>query len=147
MTAFLSKPITVEKLRAALEATSVLQSVAGLNAVLGAKQLDPLATLRQIAQRKGTPFTDEFAQFLAELGEENTALAAALQAREAAAGAKAAHRLVGRLAFVRADTAELMMREIESAIAAGHWPEAGQAWERYQQKLPTLLARLKAAAG
>lgn len=147
MTGFLSKPVSIEKIRSALAAATALGRPAAPLHAPGADGADPLAALRLIASRKGTPFADEISLFLRELGDENATLEEALRQQDGATAGRAAHRLTGRLGFVHADVAEGCIREIEAAAINGLWEQAGAAWRRYQDTLEPLRQQLKAAAG
>ncbi|MBI2518645.1 MAG: response regulator [Opitutae bacterium] len=147
MNAFLSKPVSLEKIRSALAAATALSRSAAPLQAPGADGADPLAALRLIASRKGVPFGDEVALYLRELAEENAALQTALTQRDRAAAARAAHRLTGRLGFVHADAAEDCVRTIEAAVTNEIWEQADPAWSRYQDELVPLHQRLTAAAG
>jgi signal transduction histidine kinase/CheY-like chemotaxis protein/HPt (histidine-containing phosphotransfer) domain-containing protein len=141
MNAFLSKPVSPEKIRSALDAVHVLsRPAAPWQAPAG--EGDPLAALRLIASRKGVPFADELALFRREFDEENAALEDALRQRDAAPAARAAHRLSGRLGFVQAFAADDCVREIEAAATNEIWERADAAWARYQEALPPLRQRL-----
>ena len=146
MTAFLSKPITLEKIHSVLAAADRLQQVASPPPApdeIG----DPLALLRQMARSKGHPLSMELALFVRELQEEDTALATALRGRVSHATAKAAHRLTGRLAFIQAEQASVLTRLIEGAASVNNWTEADSAYARFLRELPALRERLMASDG
>lgn len=145
MNAFLSKPVSLEKIRSALGAATALSRPAAPLQAPGEAAADPLAALKLIASRKGVALGEELDLYLRELELENTALAAALEQRDRPAAARAAHRLTGRLGFVHADAAEACAREIEAAATNEIWEQADADWRHYQATLEPLRARLRAA--
>lgn len=144
MNAFVSKPISLDKLRSALAAaTSLGRPTASLHVPHATDGEEPLANLLLLANRKGVSTTEEFALYLRELDEEILALEVALQQRLAAEAARAAHRLTGRFAFIHAQPEEKIAREIETAAAHEAWPHADAAWLRLCAQISAIRERLK----
>ncbi len=147
MNGFVSKPVSLEKIRSALAAaTSLGRPTAPLHIPHATESADPLAALRYIASRKDRPLAEEVALYLRELEAENAALETALRQRAPAAAARSTHRLTGRLAFVHADAAERCIREIELAAVSELWEQTETGWRRYCETLEPLRDRLRSTA-
>jgi CheY-like chemotaxis protein len=146
MTAFLSKPVTLEKIHSALASASSTQRAAPSFHVPGPDQThDPVASLRMLARRKGVSLEAEIALFLTELAGEERLLADALKQRELAVVGDAAHRLVGRLAFIHALVEAQLAREIEASSMNEFWDQADASAARLANLLPGLRDRITAA--
>ncbi|MBA4138297.1 MAG: hypothetical protein C0518_13375 [Opitutus sp.] len=143
MNAVITKPLTPEKLRAALaEATASWQSVPRVQ-LAQETAADPLYALRQLAERKGISLEQELEHFLATLDDEAGDIARAIAARDAAAGTQAIHRLVGRLVYVADQRAERLARQLEDAVGTEQWPRAEQLWRDVREESEALRARLR----
>ena len=82
------------------------------------------------------------------MDEEQAALDLALHGRDAPAAARAAHRLTGRLAFIREESFCEYTRTIEAAVAAKNWAKADSVRTRLGTDLPALRSSLmRQAAG
>jgi signal transduction histidine kinase/CheY-like chemotaxis protein/ligand-binding sensor domain-containing protein len=143
MNAFLTKPVSLEKIRAALMAATAAFSASAPLHPPGDPDTatDPLATLRLLASRKGVPLSAELDLYFTELESEARLLADALQARDSATTAQAAHKLTGRLAYVNSDTT--LTRELEAAATNESWDEADFASRRLVQQLISLREQFK----
>ncbi len=143
MNAFLTKPVSREKIRAALTAaTSAFSAAAPLHLPGGPDaSTDPLAALRLLASRKGVPFAAELARYFAELESEAGLLAEALRTRDAASTARLAHKLAGRLGFVHAGATPA--RELEAAAINESWDTADAAGRQLTQQLVSLREQFK----
>ena len=147
MDAFLTKPVTLDKIRAALTAaTGTRRATAPFHPPGETDGADPLAALRLLASRKGVTLEHELKVFLAELESEARLLDESLRIHDSVAAAEAAHRLVGRLAFVRARSAEDIAREVEIAAVNQIWDRTVEAGRQLAAELPNLRDRLTSAA-
>lgn len=144
MNAFLTKPVTMERLRKALAAASA-ESGADLPAVHPAPPADRLSNLRLIASRKGTSFEEELALYLSEFEVELEQLHAALRQEDAAGAGHYAHLLYGRCAFISEGELEEALRKIEAVGFAGRWDEARSLGREVQARLAQLRLRLTSA--
>jgi len=146
MNAFLTKPVTLEKIHAALSsATSVQRAAPSFHLADQTQPVDPAASLRLLAQRKGVPIETEIALFFTELASEDRLLTDALERREPAVASDAAHRLVGRLAFIHALVEVQLAREIEASSMNEFWDQADASAARLANLLPGLRDRITAA--
>lgn len=145
MNAVMTKPITPEKIRAALlEAAARWRGAAPLQ-VQPLAAADPLARLRVVAQARTVPLADELARLLADLEQEFALLADAVAARAGEVARHRAHRLVGCLAWVSARPEEAMVLGLEAAAQTEQWERADTELARFRAALPGLLARLRSA--
>ena len=147
MDAILTKPVSLNKVRAALTAaTGTRRAAAPFHPPGEPENADPLATLRLLASRKGVALSQELDLYLSELDSEAKLLAEALHQHDAAATANIAHRLVGRLAFVQARAAEDFAREVEMSAVNEIWDRTAAAGRQLAEELPILRERLTAVA-
>jgi signal transduction histidine kinase/DNA-binding response OmpR family regulator len=141
MNSFLTKPISLDKVRSALtSATLATRATSPLHAPGRESQPDPLASLRLLASRKAVPLTAELDLYLRELDMEAGELTAAVERRDAPVAARAAHRLTGRFAFVWAETEEQLARSIEAAVTNDDWDHV----DVLLHELPPLLDGFRA---
>ena len=146
MSAFLTKPISLEKIHAALTAATSHQRAAPSFHLPGQDQaVDPLGSLRLLARRKGVPLEAELALFLSELTSEERLLADAMKRREPTTAGDAAHRLIGRLAFIQAQVEGQLARDIETNCVNETWDQADASAARLTSMLPGLRDRITAA--
>jgi HPt (histidine-containing phosphotransfer) domain-containing protein len=147
MDGFLTKPVSLNKVRAALTAASgSRRATAPFHPPGESEPADPLATLRLLAARKGVPLVQELDLYLTELESEARLLSESLRLHDSAATADVAHRLVGRLAFVRARAAEEFAREVEMSAVNELWDQTAEASRNLAAELPALRSRLTAVA-
>ncbi len=145
MSAFLSKPISLDKIHAALSAATSAQRPAPSFHLPGENQrIDPLGSLRLVAERKGVPLEAEIARFFTELASEERLLNDALQRHEPVTASDAAHRLIGRLAFIQAAAEVQLARDIETNCMNEYWDQANASAARLVGLLPGLRERIKA---
>ncbi|HVU18078.1 MAG TPA: ATP-binding protein [Candidatus Didemnitutus sp.] len=146
MDSFLTKPVSLNKVRAALTAaTATRRATTPFHPPGEPENADPLGTLRLLAARKGVPVSQELDLYLAELDQEAHKLTTAIEQREALTAADIAHRLVGRLAFVHAKLAEELAREVEAAAINEIWDQLEDSGKRLAAEFPMLRDRLTAA--
>ena len=146
MSAFLSKPISLDKIHAALTAaTSTQRPAASFHPPGQQQKIDPLGSLRILAQHKGVALEAEITLYFAELASEEHLLAVALQRREPTTASDAAHRLIGRLAFINATTEAQLARDIETNSMNEYWEQADASAARLVSMLPGLRDRISAA--
>jgi CheY-like chemotaxis protein len=144
MTTFLGKPVTMDRLRAALAAPEPTEPTPASPVRTGPN--DSLANLRLIVRCKGTSLAEELALYLSELDVELENLALALTDRNATGTGHYAHLLYGRSAFIAESMLEQTFRQIEAAAAAGHWDEAGDAFGRATVLVGELRVKFATAA-
>jgi CheY-like chemotaxis protein/HPt (histidine-containing phosphotransfer) domain-containing protein len=148
MSAFLTKPISLDKIHAALSAATSAQRPAPSFHLPGQNQLaDALGNLRLLAQRKGIALQVELALFFSELANEESLLTEAIQRREPIIASDVAHRLIGRLAFINATAEAQLARDIETNSMNEFWEQAEASAVRLVHSLPDLRDRMKAATG
>ncbi len=143
MDAVLTKPMTGEKLR------SALKQVAATGEKMPAREAapdSPLVVLRWLADRKGIAVKEELALFFQETDREVSELVAEMAQRHGDLAARAAHKLAGRLGFVRTRESAEQLLELERVLQRGEWLQAEQIWRETQPQLHALHERLKAAA-
>ncbi len=141
MNSFLTKPISLEKVRSALtSATLATRATSPLHAPGRDSQQDPLASLRLLASRKAVTLTAELDLYLRELDMETGELTAAVERRDGPIAARAAHRLTGRFAFVWAEMEEQLARSIEAAVTNEDWDHV----DTLLHELPPLLDGFRA---
>ncbi|AOS43773.1 Sensory/regulatory protein RpfC [Lacunisphaera limnophila] len=133
---FLSKPVTLERLRRTL-------TLAGLIAEPPPPPgtpppADGLGNLRLLAAKKQVAFGEELARYLAELQAEVANLTDAVQREHARDAAHHAHLLCGRCSFIHEHRLEQAMRRIEQTATKERWPEAA----RLCAELPVLVSEL-----
>jgi two-component system sensor histidine kinase TorS len=146
MSSFLTKPVSLERIHAALTAATATQrATASFHPPGEEPPADPLDNLRLLAQRKGVSLATESALFLTELASETRLLAEAIKRREPATAGETAHRLVGRLAFVRATLEAQLAGEIEAGSMNELWDQADASASRLAGLLPGLRDRIAAA--
>ncbi|HEY4299583.1 MAG TPA: ATP-binding protein [Candidatus Didemnitutus sp.] len=146
MDSFLTKPVSLNKVRASLmAATATRRATTPFHPPGESESADPLGTLRLLASRKGVPVAQELDAYLAELDDEARRLAQAIEMREAHTAADIAHRMVGRLAFVHARIAEEAAREVEAAAINEIWDQLEDSGKRLAAEFPALRDRLTAA--
>jgi len=139
MDTFLSKPVTLERLRKVLDTAPVPAAAAA------PEPADPLANLRLITRRKGSSFQEELALYLSEFEVELDNLRVALQHEDSPNAGHYAHLLYGRSAFIAETQLELTLRKIEEQAAGGRWPEARTLLQDVQGQLDGLRIRLTSA--
>jgi HPt (histidine-containing phosphotransfer) domain-containing protein len=100
--------------------------------------------LRQLAEKTGRPYREELALFLAELDTAQAGLTAALAQQDAAGASRFTHQLYGGLAFVGAQPAAQLGREIERSVVTGEWPRARQQAVELAALLSSLRSNLLA---
>ena len=147
MNAFLGKPVTMERLRKVLftaynDGNTFPRPVSGPSPAT----LDPLASLRLIAKRKGTSLAAELALYFSELNIELQQLNAALVQENAAAAGRYAHLLYGRCAFIAERQLEQTMRKLEVAGETGQWNEARTLCRSFETQLAGMQLRMASAA-
>jgi len=146
MSAFLTKPISLEKIHAALtSATSTQRAAPSYHPPVQNPNADPLGSLRLLAHRKDVPVETEVARYFAELESEYRLLAEALKRRDSSTAGDAAHRLVGRFAFVQATVEVQLARDIEANSMNEFWDPAEASASRLNSLLPGLRDRISAA--
>jgi CheY-like chemotaxis protein len=144
MNAFLTKPVTRERLRHTLAtAAGTVESPAR---VPPAPAVDPLINLRLVATRKAVPLADELALYVSEFAVELEHLQAALQQEDAANTGHYAHQLYGRCAFIAERDLEQTLRKIESLGAGNEWDVARSLGREVQARFEALSVRLASAA-
>lgn len=138
MDAFLTKPITLDRLRRALKAGATSDKSPESRLI----PRDPLANLRLLAARKGASFKDElnlyFHEFEAELGK----LAEALMKEDSGRANYFAHLLYGRCSFINECELEQTLRKIEATTAMERWDEARKLGHDVQLQAETVRLRL-----
>lgn len=145
MNAVITKPITVEKLRAAFaQAFSAHQATPSVQLAPDHPR-SPAAALNELAMRKGTTYAAEHSAFLSALSETTAQLSRSLSVRDATAGAHHAHRLVGQLAYVGHAPSESLARRVEAAIGTQQWTDADPLWSNTLAALDRLRAELNQA--
>jgi signal transduction histidine kinase/CheY-like chemotaxis protein/HPt (histidine-containing phosphotransfer) domain-containing protein len=151
MDAFLSKPVTKERLAKALAslapkftpaATQATRPSAARAAPAFSDPADRLGNLRLLARKKAVSFADELALYLVELGAEFSQLEAALQQEDAAGAGRYAHMLCGRCSFIYERDLEQTQRQIEAAVGRGQWVEARRLAGEFATQLSDLRLRL-----
>ena len=138
MDAFLGKPITLDRLRLALNASAMSEKSPESRPI----PRDPLGNLRLLAAKKGVSFNEElnlyFLEFEAELGR----LADALKKEDFGRANYFAHLLYGRCSFINERELELMLRKIEAITAMERWDEARKLGHEVQFRAKTLGVKL-----
>ena len=143
MDAFLSKPVTMEKLRKALAAaTGPGATPATTHQPVPA---DRLNNLRLLARKKNAPFAEELALYFSELDVELEQLNAAMQKEDAAGAGHYAHLLCGRCGFIYERELEQTLRKIEGVVANQQWADARFLSREFQAQLAGLRVRLASA--
>lgn len=137
MDAILTKPITLERLKQALNPASPPSELP--------PPADPFANLRLLATKKGTPYALEAARYLSELDEELAHLRTAIQHCSASDASHHAHSLCGRLSFVHARDVEQLARQIERAVIHAEWQTAGRLLARMDESAAVLRFRVTAS--
>ncbi len=146
MNAFLIKPVSLEKIHAALSAaTSAQRPAASFHPPAQADQIDPLSGLRLLASRKGVTLDHEVSLYCTELASEERLLIEAIKQRDAAGASDLSHRMVGRLAFIQAQVESQLAREIETNSMNEFWDQAETSALLLGNLLPTLRQRLTSA--
>ncbi|HET7535581.1 MAG TPA: ATP-binding protein, partial [Candidatus Didemnitutus sp.] len=141
MNSFLTKPISLEKVRSALSsATLAARATSPLHAPGRDAKQDPLAALRLLASRKAVTLSAELDLYLHELELEAGELTTAVERRDGPVAARAAHRLTGRFAFVWAETEESLARLLEAAITNDDWDHV----DTLLHELPPLIDGFRA---
>lgn len=143
MNAVITKPITVDKIRAALAQIHGSQQSAPRIQLAVEEPVAPRAALEKLAQRKGKPLEAELAHFLAALTEISAALTAALQQRQRSAGAHEAHKLIGQMAYIGARRSETLGRRLEAAIGTEQWSDADRLGAELLEELDRLRRELR----
>jgi signal transduction histidine kinase/CheY-like chemotaxis protein/HPt (histidine-containing phosphotransfer) domain-containing protein len=151
MSGFLAKPVTAARLRAVLDAlfrdapdsTPALAQPSSV-AAAGFDAMETGLRLRQLAEKTGRPYREELALFLAELDTAQAGLTAALAQQDAAGASRFTHQLYGGLAFVGAQPAAQLGREIERSVVTGEWPRARQQAVELAALLSSLRSNLLA---
>ena len=143
MNGFLTKPVSLEKIRAVL-ATAAGRPLPPPAAPLpsASARHDPLQTLRLFASRKGRPLQTQLMLFLDELEEEHQALIDAVRRHDPGA-ALAAHRLIGCLAWLQATPEADLVRKIETDSARGLWVCAEPATASLEAVIADLRERIR----
>lgn len=142
MNAVITKPITVEKLRAAFAQAFSPQRSSPPVQLAADQRASPVAALRELATRKGSSLAEERAAFLAALTATGTELSAAIAQRRAPDSSHHAHRLLGQLAYLGHASAETLVRRLEAAVASEQWTEADQLWSESLAALESLRREL-----
>ncbi|MEO6994451.1 MAG: ATP-binding protein [Lacunisphaera sp.] len=141
MDAFLTKPITIERLRRALKASVTSESAPESPPI----HRDPLANLRLLAGKKGVPFIDELNLYFLEFEAEFEKLADALKTEDSGRAGYFAHLLYGRCSFINERELELTLRKIEANAAMERWDEASKLGQGVRLQADAL--RIKLVAG
>ncbi len=153
MDVFLGKPVTKERLTAAL--ARILNPTPSAPAPAPVKPAatrtpaapaDPLGNLRLLARKKGVPLADELALYFSELDAEVAQLAAAMEQRDPMAAGKAAHLLCGRCSFIYERGLEQVQRQIETAAGEAQWDEAQRRLDEFAALLADRRVSLATAA-
>jgi CheY-like chemotaxis protein len=140
MDAFLTKPITDERLRLALGAISTkVQEVPDDFRSIPA---DPLVNLRLLATKKGIPFKAELDLYFHEFEAEFKHLVIALQKEDSGRASYYAHLLYGRCSFINERNFEKKLRKIEATAATERWDEARCLGDEIQTQLGELRLTL-----
>lgn len=139
MDAFLTKPITPEKLRIALGA--IAHKDVPVNSSC-ASQRAPLSNLRLLATKKGISFQAELKLYFTEFETEFSQLLLALRKEDSGRAAYYAHLLYGRCSFISEWSLETKLRKIEFAAATGRWDDAHTALPEVEAELAELRIRL-----
>lgn len=143
--AFLTKPVSTDKIQAALiAATTFHQPILSLQVPAEGFVAEPLQGLRRLAADHGASLKAEGERFLEELLGETRHLASAIEARDAVAIHRCAHRLVGRLNFIHATEEASLVRKLEVVGASEDWDQAEATLVRFSARLPALRERLQA---
>jgi signal transduction histidine kinase/CheY-like chemotaxis protein len=142
MNVVITKPITLEKIRAALAQVYGPQQSAPAVELAADTPRSPRETLQDLAARKGQTRESETTQFLQALNETAGHLADALRQQLVAPGAREAHKLVGQLSYVGARGPEKLARRLEAAIGTEQWPEARRLAEELEGELVRLRREL-----
>ena len=145
MDTFLSKPVTLERLRKVLTAAPTEGVTPTRPMAATPRPADPLANLRLITLRKGSSFEEELALYLSEFEVELENLRAALQEEDSANSGHYAHLLYGRSAFIAETQLEQALRKIEKLAAGRRWPEARTLLQDAQGQMDGLRLRLVSA--
>ncbi len=138
MDAFLAKPITLDRLRRALNASATSEKPPESRPI----PRDPLANLRLLAAKKGASFQDELNLYFLEFETELGKLADALMKEDSGRASYFAHLLYGRCSFINECDLELMLRKIEAITAMERWDEARKLAHDVQLRTEALRVKL-----
>jgi len=144
MNAVITKPITVEKIRAAFAEAFSAQQASPSVEIAEPGPRSPEVALRQLAERKRTDYETERREFLLAVERSAAGITQALAHSDAAAGTHHAHRLVGQLSYIGQPRAEALARRLEAACGTQQWTEAQQLWRDTQAELDQLRLDLGA---
>jgi signal transduction histidine kinase/DNA-binding response OmpR family regulator len=140
MDAFLTKPITDERLRLALGA--IFTTIKGMPDDSRSIPSDPLMNLRLLATKKGIPFKEELDLYFHEFEAEFKHLVISLQKEDPGRASYYAHLLYGRCSFINERNFEKKLRSIEATAATERWDEARCLGEEIQTQLGELRLKL-----
>ncbi len=151
MDGFLGKPVSEERLQAALEEAIHSRNPAGAQhmALPEGKQVDPLQNLLTLSRQHARDLGAELAEFAADAEAEFGALTAALAACDSDAAARAAHKISGRFGFLHATAPMRRGLQLEQLCRAKEWSAARPLAEELAQDwsmLRTSLTRLTGAS-
>jgi signal transduction histidine kinase/CheY-like chemotaxis protein/HPt (histidine-containing phosphotransfer) domain-containing protein len=144
MNAVITKPITVEKIRAAFAEAFSAQQASPPVEIAEPGPRSPEVALRHLAERKRTIYETEREDFLQAVERSAAGITQALAHSDAAAGTHHAHRLVGQLSYIGQPRAEALARRLEAACGTQQWTEAQQLWRDTQAELDQLRRDLGA---
>jgi signal transduction histidine kinase/CheY-like chemotaxis protein len=137
MNAFLSKPVSMERLCRELAIAQPHPVCPSQSAPTPARELTrSRIKFERIATLKGTTREAELALYLTEFAQELAQLDLALQQSNIRQASHYAHLLYGRCAFVAAAELDKIFREIETASGTAQWSEV----QRLRGQVPPALA-------
>lgn len=148
MDGFLSKPISEDRLGAALaEAIRARSPGNAHHFVLPSRDsFDPLENIQMLARQHAQSLKAELAEFSASAQAEFAELHAGLAAEDCARSTRAAHKLAGRFGFLHAAAAMKRALQLERTCQLGDWAAARQLATELTQDWNSLrdtLAHLK----
>jgi signal transduction histidine kinase/CheY-like chemotaxis protein/HPt (histidine-containing phosphotransfer) domain-containing protein len=146
MDTFVSKPITPEKLRAALAAAGMpLASPPEDGPLRGADAALDLGVIRQLAEGDPAGFERELSRFAASLGEAANGIAGARAGGSRAAVASAAHRVLSHARLVGAAALAAAASDLQEFAAAYSDAELAEESARVERLCTELLGALERA--
>ncbi len=144
MDGFLGKPVSEERLQAALEEAIRSRNPAGAQhlALPEGKHADPLQNLLTLSRQHARNLEAELAEFAADADAEFGRLTAALAACDGEAAARAAHKISGRFGFMHATSPMRRGLQLEQLCRSGEWSAARPLAEELARDWSTLRASL-----
>jgi len=140
MSGFIDKPVTLERLRRALET-----GCPALGSTPPGEDQTGLAWLQALARRKQVRPEVEIALCLGELEEEWSGLEEALQAKNNIGATRYAHLLCGRCCFLGEPALAGLLRSLGEAVQREEWLLADRLLQELTPLVGNLRLRLKAA--